>query len=130
MATQSDAYFRMSVDGQMYLLHRLIYLWHHGSMPDCLDHINADPRDNRIENLRIASRALNNRNVRKRRVGKSKFKGVSRTGKCRWRATIACDGKQKHLGYYDTENEAALAYNMAAVALHGEFACLNTGVTA
>ena len=64
--------------------------------------------------------------TRVRRNNSSGFKGVyffKRTN--RWRAKIAHDGLEIHLGYYDSAEEAAMAYNSAAVKLKGKFALLN-----
>jgi hypothetical protein len=91
-----------------------------------VDHINGDSLDNRRGNLRICTRSQNQCNRGKTRVGTSGFKGVSWfKGKSRWRAAIRLDGRSKHLGYYDSKVSAAIAYNIAAVQMHGEFARLN-----
>lgn len=50
------------IDGVCYNTHSLVWLWHHGVWPTILDHINRDPTDNRIENLRLADHATNNWN--------------------------------------------------------------------
>lgn len=86
-----------------------------------VDHINGDPLDNRRCNLRVCSQAQNTRNRRMKRLG---YKGVSNR-KGRYYAGIRYNGKDHHLGVYDTPEKAALAYNKAAVALFGEYACLN-----
>jgi len=91
-----------------------------------IDHINRVKDDNRIENLRLATRSQNEANTGLRRNNSSGFKGVyffKRTN--RWLAKIAYDGLEIHLGYYDSAEEAAMAYNSAAVKLKGKFALLN-----
>lgn len=91
-----------------------------------VDHINGDGLDNRKCNLRICSNSQNMMNGRKRKNGTSKYKGVSyfkRDG--RWRAVISNFGKYTHIGYFDTEEEAAMAYNEIARNIFGEFAWLN-----
>ena len=100
-------------------LHRLLL----SAPPDKeVDHINGDPLDNRRENLRFATRAQQMRN-RQSRCGQSVYKGVSWHEKAkRWRATITIDRKQKHLGYYEKQEDAATAYNKCAVEVWGEFA--------
>jgi hypothetical protein len=93
-----------------------------------VDHKNGNGLDNRKKNLRIATPAQNNYNSRKRGGNvSSKYKGVSKIKKNnRWRAYITIAGpKQKHLGYFDNEIEAAKAYDGAAKELFGEFARLN-----
>lgn len=91
-----------------------------------VDHINGDPLDNRRVNLRLASPSENLRNRGKNANNKSGFKGVyyfKPTG--RWHARIEVNGRHHHLGYYDTPQEGARAYDVAARKLHGEFARLN-----
>lgn len=90
-----------------------------------VDHINHNGLDNRRENLRICTIQQNNMNCLSRCKSK-RFKGVFRSdGRRQWRAAIGFGGKQIHLGVYETEIEAAIAYNTAAVRLHREFAQLN-----
>lgn len=89
-----------------------------------VDHINGNRLDNRRSNLRLCPRNQNMWNVKHSR-GSSKYKGVSfRRG--RWRATICCNGKSTELGTFLSEKEAALAYNHAAIELHGDYAWLNS----
>lgn len=95
------------------------------------DHWNGDTLDNRIANLRVCSPAQNNTNTRKisHRKGMepvSRFKGVSRNCTAtRWVARIVVAGRDTHIGAFDSEEEAARAYDRAAVQHFGEFACLN-----
>jgi hypothetical protein len=96
-----------------------------------VDHINGDKLNNTKTNLRLATNTQNQQNVPKTpRQTSSKFKGVhSRKDrehrKDKWVARIAVNGKRLHLGYFNSETEAALAYNEAAVKYFGEFANLN-----
>jgi hypothetical protein len=103
-----------------------IRMHHHLLGPGRIDHKNTDKLDNRRENLRKSTVQENNRNVNKR-GGSSRFKGVSwKKGRhnC-WKACIKIDSKQRHLGYYHDEIEAARAYDAAARENFGEFALLN-----
>lgn len=86
------------------------------------DHRNRDRSDNRRSNLRIATHAQNIMNSGPRRG--RRWKGAYLIGS-RYRAQIAVGGQRINLGYYDTEEEAARAYDAAARSLHGDFACLN-----
>lgn len=91
-----------------------------------VDHINHNPLDNRKSNLRVCSRAENNRNQSVNVNNTSGFKGVhwhNVTNK--WVARIRINGKLKHLGYFTNKLEAAKAYNKAASFYFGEFAYLN-----
>ena len=98
------------------------------------DHRNGDSLDNQRDNLRIATSEQNARNrskiVRKATPSSSRYKGVRYHRKTynlrkRWQAQIYVNGRNISLGYYLTENEAAQAYNEAAILHYGEFAHLN-----
>lgn len=91
-----------------------------------VDHKNHNTLDNRRDNIRICSCQQNQRNQKIRSNTTSKFKGVSwhRASK-KWQAGMSIKGKTRNLGCWDTEEEAALAYDMAAFQEYGEFACLN-----
>jgi hypothetical protein len=94
------------------------------SWPYLVDHINRDPTDNRLANLRKADRRQNSGNTTKRPgSATSKYKGVRlRAGTtCCWQCRVG----GKHLGSYKTEREAALTYNEGAKKHFGEFAILN-----
>lgn len=91
-----------------------------------VDHINGDGLDNRRSNLRLSTHTENLQNQRKRPNNTSGFKGVSwkkQDGK--WRARITVNGKAVALGHFDDLEEAALAYDKAAIEHFGEFARLN-----
>lgn len=117
-------YIQVGLDGRDYKGHRLAWLLHYGNWPNGeIDHINGNPRDNRIANLREATRSENTKNVAMHRDNSSGFKGVSlhrETGK--WDASIFSDGKKYFLGLYDTPQQAHAAYCGASRVLHKEFA--------
>ncbi len=91
-----------------------------------VDHINHNGLDNRKENLRICTPQENQFNCRSSIGSTSKYKGV-----CwykhykKWNAQIKNNDKYKNLGYFSSEIDAAIAYNIAATKLHGDFANLN-----
>ncbi len=89
-----------------------------------VDHIDRNRLNNRRDNLRICTQAQNSCNRSMMRNNTSGFKGVSRHGK-KWQSRIKLDGKSMFLGYFNTKEEAARAYDAAAVKFHGEFASLN-----
>lgn len=109
--------------------HRVAWAIVHGRWPDkWIDHINGNPADNRIANLREATARQNAQNTRGRSNSSSQYKGVAKQpcGK-KWVARIRSqDGKQVHLGVFNTEQEAAVAYNEAALRFRGDWARLNT----
>jgi len=96
-----------------------------------VDHRDRDGLNNRRRgpdgNLRLCTRGQNNANAKKRAGCSSQYKGVTWYKQAdKWMAYIKTYGKQIHLGYFDDEIEAALAYNEAAIEHFGEFAHLNT----
>ena len=113
-----NGYVKITVKGRSYLGHRLAWLYVYGVWPtDEIDHINGKPWDNRIENLRAATRRQNIQSRRMNRANRSGFKGVCRF-RDKWRSTV----QGKHLGLFATAEEAHLAYCVAARELFGEFA--------
>lgn len=116
-------YRNISIFGRSYSAHRLIWAIAYGEWPeDEVDHINNVRHDNRIANLRQATTSQNAMNRLRRSDNKAGYKGVrfyKRTG--RWMASIRVNGKQQHLGYFDTAKQAHIAYKEAARKHHGEF---------
>jgi hypothetical protein len=109
-------------------VHRLIA----GAGPkDIVDHANMNTLDNRTANLRLTDKSGNgaNRGADRRRAGKtSRYKGVVRkvrTNGEKWEAYIHVRGKTRRIGQFDTEDEAGIAYNEAALEAWGEMARLN-----
>lgn len=88
------------------------------------DHRNRRTLDNRIDNLRPATKSQNNRNVSLRKNNTSGFKGVI-WHRGRWLAQIRVDLKNRHVGYFKSKVKAARAYDQAALRYFGEFASTN-----
>lgn len=109
----TGGYILASVDYSIYKLHRLIWLWHYGSFPGKhLDHIDGNPSNNRIENLREVNCAENMQNQRRPRINnKLGFQGVYQVNQ-RYRAVLTTNKKATHIGYFDTPEEAHQAYLM------------------
>lgn len=116
------------VDGKrLYLyMHRHILCLPFGD-PREGDHRDGDGLNNQRYNLRVCTKQQNIRNQRLRKGPKSsQFKGVSwHTEHQRWASYLYVNGRQLRLGYFSSETDAALAYNVAALTYHGEFARLN-----
>jgi hypothetical protein len=107
------------INKKQYRSHRLAWLYVHGKWPDlALDHINGNPHDNRMENIREATPTQNMQN--KKGMGSLK-KGVVRNHR-RYGARIKVDKVAIWLGTYDTEEEAHHVYMDAARFYFGEFA--------
>ena len=117
------AYVSIRINGVAYRAHRLAWLITHGRWPiGDIDHDNGDGTDNRIKNLREATRTQNNANSRRQKNNTTGIKGVSPTSDGRYMASICRDGKQRNLGRFDTPEDAHEAYKTEAIRLFGEFA--------
>ncbi len=93
---------------------------------DCIDHRDGNGLNNQRHNLRPATTAQNSRNRGRCRNNTSGYKGVTwYKPQRKWLASISIDGRRKHLGYFASKLDAALAYDAAAREYHGDFARLN-----
>ena len=123
-----SGYRRIMIDGERCLEHRLAWLYVNGEHPaGYLDHVNGDRTDNRIANLRPASkiengwnRANNNNNTSGQR-GVYRIKAGRKKDLVRYKAIVSVGGRRVTLGQYETEAEAVAAYGAAAKLMHGQF---------
>lgn len=123
--TDAKGYLRIQVDGKTYGAHALAWLYVYGKLPAAqIDHINARRADNRIENLRTCDTQQNCAGRLLRKDNATGFKGVSRING-RWRARIRVNYRGIDLGRYDTAEDAARAYDSAAIQQFGAFARTN-----
>lgn len=119
----ASGYRAIQIDGKKYKAHRLAWLLHYGAWPKgIIDHINRNPLDNRIANLRDCRVSDNNKNH-----GKSGGKiglplGVRRTKAGSFTARIRCDKVLINIGTFKTTHEASAAYQKARKELFKEFA--------
>lgn len=121
-----NGYHFIGIDARRYLAHRLAWLYVHGRWPEhFIDHINGDPSDNRLVNLREANNAQNSHNRSVTSRSATGLKGVSRKGK-RFKAQITVDYHIIPLGVFDTPEEAHVAYRAAAIRFQGAFAHAQT----
>jgi hypothetical protein len=119
----STGYRAIKIDQRHYLAHRLAWLYVRGEWPIVdIDHINRQRADNRITNLRPATRSQNQANVPIWRTSSSGYRGVTRRRSGRWGAGINAHGRRIELGTFGTPEEASAAYRAAAVAHYGKFA--------
>lgn len=103
-------------------MHRLILCANNGQE---IDHKNHDGLDNRKSNLRSCTHKQNCMNSSKmNRMTSSKYKGVDKQGK-KWRAQSRVSGRIRQIGYYDTEEEAANAYDNEVIKYGDENAFIN-----
>ena len=116
-------YYHVQVNRVKYPVHRLIFLLHHGYLPVEIDHINRDRGDNRIRNLRAATRSDNMKNRAVSRASTSGIKGVTwrKEQKC-WRVRVCIDGKTESLGGFTSLASAETAARNLRELMHKEFA--------
>jgi hypothetical protein len=122
----NKGYRQITLKRKIYLAHRMAWVISYGAWPDQeIDHINGNPKDNRIANLRPATRLENSRNCAKRRDNLTGYKGVSmHHGVRRWKASIKSNGRNIYLGIFENITDAAEAYAEASRRIHGEFSRL------
>jgi hypothetical protein len=115
---QHDALY-VGVDGLIYPAHRLVWLMVYGKWPDNqVDHINGDPYDNRIDNLRDVNGSINQQNRRKSQCNNNTgFLGVTQYGS-RFYTQINKGGKNYQLGHYGSAEEAHAVYLKKKRELH------------
>lgn len=107
----SAGYCKISVDGSQYLGHRLAWLYVYGEMPEQIDHINCNRFDNRIANLRECNQLENTQNIRDAHKDSETGKlGVYLLPSGKFRARIMVSGQSKHIGCFNTKEEAYVAY--------------------
>lgn len=118
-----DGRRQVKVCGRAFKAHRICWALHYGQWPDGdIDHANGNPSDNRVTNLRDATKTENNRNQKKRAGCSSGLKGVTWDKQWRkWRANIRVNKRLIRLGAFDDEYEAHLAYCQAADEYFSEF---------
>ena len=118
-----DGYISISINRQIYRAHRLAWFYCFQEWPiNYIDHINGIKSDNRLDNLREATRTENSYNSKAHKDSETGIKGVYYNKlNNNYRAQIRYNGKTIALGTFKTVEEAAEAYNQVAVELHKEF---------
>lgn len=108
-----SGHIKITYKGKSYFAHRLAWFMTFGHWPKgCIDHINGNPSDNRISNLRDVDQCINKQNtIQAYSNNKSGLLGASFRPKVgKWRAQIMIDKKVKHLGFFETAEDAHNAY--------------------
>lgn len=120
----SNGYIHITIQNCVFLAHRLAWKMYYGTDPPSeIDHVNGIRSDNRIDNLRLASRAEQSANRHRLPNNKSGYKGVMwDKQRSKWKAVIRHHGKQHNLGRFNTAEEAASAYQAAAERFQSSFA--------
>ena len=91
----------VGIGGKHHFLHRIIFLYHNGYMPNFIDHIDGNPLNNKIENLRVCSQRENSQNAKLSKSNVSGVKGVCWVKRDkRWLAKLQIKGKNKYLGHF------------------------------
>lgn len=116
----ATGYRRIRIDSRNYQSHRLAWLYMTGDWPAAeIDHINGVRDDNRLTNLREATRKENSQNLGISPKNTSGFPGVHWNKQRRkWQAIIGKNGMRKHLGYFDTPDAAFDGYLAAKSEVH------------
>jgi hypothetical protein len=119
----SDGYISITLFYKRYQAHRLVWLYVYGEFPtNMIDHINGIKDDNRLCNLREATRSQNAFNTNKPSTNTSGYKGVCwHKGIKKWTATMRVNKKQIYIGAFDNMEDAVIAYQTASSIYHGEF---------
>ena len=126
---KESGYRSIVIDGQSYRANRLVWCWHHGPIPPGMqtDHKDQNRSNNRIGNLRLATRSQNqwNRGVAKNNTsGHPGVYPVHGAKGTRWGAEIKMHGKMIQLGRHASKMDAIMARQAAVAAYRGEYACL------
>jgi len=118
----ANGYWVFGLNGKRYYAHRAIWLLAYGEWPEnYIDHIDGNPSNNKISNLRICPRNNldNNQNLRLGKANKSGYMGVHWAAKASaWQAQIKVNKKMQWLGYFKTPEAAYNAYLVAKAKLH------------
>jgi hypothetical protein len=114
-----EGYLTVSVGSKSHLMHRLIWIYHHGDIPNNkeLDHIDGNRANNRLENLRLVDRSRNNKNARRRVDNTSGYPGVFFVkSRKRWVVLIYINKQRKQMGSFKELTDAINARKMAQAA--------------
>ena len=119
---KGKGYIHVKIKAKAFKAHRLVFLYHHGYLPECVDHIDGDKTNNKIENLRAATKEENCHNQKIRSTNKSGYKGVKWVEHCKkWQVEVCKNYKQLRFGMYEDLELAGLVAIEATELIHGRF---------
>jgi hypothetical protein len=116
-----QGYVRVGFSRRSMLAHRIIYLMHHGYAPEFVDHVDGNKQNNKVENLRAATRAQNQLNARLRVDSVTKLKNVTKH-RNKWQVRMRIAGVLTHIGTFEDIELAAFVASEYRDKYHGEFA--------
>ena len=119
--TWNNGYCFVSINKKKYLVHRFIFMMHNGYLPNFIDHIDGNPSNNLIDNLRPATKSENACNRKLSIINKSGIKNVN-WKKNKWCVQIQINKQKKHIGYFKDLDLAELVASEARDKYHGQFA--------
>ena len=119
----SSGYLQCEVKGRAYMVHRIIYEMFNDPIPEGfqIDHIDRDPLNNRVENLRLSTQNQNQINSSLPKNNTTGYKGVLATPNGKFQARLGFNGKKLYLGLFNTAEEAAECVKEHTRRLYGEF---------
>jgi hypothetical protein len=119
---ESRKYWYVELKGKKYMLHRVVFLMFYGKLSQVIDHIDGNPSNNKIENLRLATQQQNCYNSVLRKNNTSGIKGVNwHKLRSKWKVEIRIGGKKQHFGLFKDIELAELVAQEARNKYHKEF---------
>lgn len=120
---RKDGYFGVGLKGKEYLVHRIIFALEYGYLPECVDHIDRNPSNNLISNLRDSDYSSNVWNSGISKSNSTGIKGIRITYNGKFEARVAAKGVTYQVGTFDNIEEAASELKKFRANLHKNFAC-------
>ena len=119
----SNNYLKVSINGKLYLNHRIIFMMHYGYFPKIVDHIDNNSLNNLIENLRLATKSQNQHNANISKNNKSGIKGIYwHKANSKWKVQFKLNGKKMYFGEYNDIDYAKFVVEAMRYKYHKEFA--------
>jgi len=116
-------YLSTTLYKKYFLVHRLIFLFHHGYLPRFLDHIDRNKSNNKIENLRECTYQQNNFNRLPSKKTTSGFRNVTKNGNNKWQVGLTISGIYNYFGSFEDVELADLVAQEARDKYHKQFKC-------